>query len=56
MTHLLQPLVLAAGGVVGAEPEDKEALCESPTEESTALRGDIVGQWGSLLHSFICNL
>jgi hypothetical protein len=36
--------VLAAGHMVGAEPEDKEALGDSPTEEPTVLRGDIVGK------------
>ena len=32
-----EPLALAAGGVAGVEPEDKEALGDSPAEEPTTL-------------------
>jgi hypothetical protein len=32
-----QPLTLAAGGVAGVEPEDKEALGDSPAEEPTVV-------------------
>ena len=33
-----QPFALAAGSVAGVEPEDKEALGESPAEEPTMIR------------------
>ncbi|KIJ91630.1 hypothetical protein K443DRAFT_14227, partial [Laccaria amethystina LaAM-08-1] len=33
-----QPLTLAAGGVAGMEPEDEEALGDSPAEEPTMVK------------------
>ena len=38
-----EPLALAAGGVAGVEPEDKEALGDSPAEEPIVSRGKSKG-------------